>query len=311
MKVFRTLDFQEQFRNPVLTIGNYDGIHIGHRKIIELVKRKAAEMDGTSILMTFHPHPLQMLQPDRELPSITPLDRKIELIEETGIDVLIIVPFTEEFGFVEADDFIKGILVDRLKIKGLVIGYDFRFGRGGRGDTSMLKEHGSRYGFKVHVVERVAIDHEKVGSNKIRILVRNGNVAEACHLLGRPYSLGGQVVSGMSRGREIGFPTVNLKTDHNLVPANGVYITQLEYHNEKHPSVTNIGYNPTFGNAERTIETHILDFQGLLYGCAITLHFLRRIRDEVKFGSVKELVRRITADVDEARAFFQSRDKGC
>ena len=310
MKVFRSLSFQEQFKNPVLTIGNYDGIHIGHRRIIELVRKKAAEMNGTSMLMTFHPHPLQMLQPDQELPSITPLSKKIALIEETGIDVLIIVPFTQEFGLVEADEFIKGILVDHLKIKGLVIGYDFRFGRAGKGDTLLLKEYGSKYGFTVDVVEQITIDREKVGSNKIRILVRNGDVAGAGHLLGRPYSLGGQVVSGMSRGREIGFPTVNLRTDHSLVPGNGVYVTQLEHDNEKYGSVTNIGYNPTFGNAERTIETFILDFQGSLYGCNITLHFLKRIRDEVKFGSVQELVKRITADVGEAKAYFQARDKG-
>jgi riboflavin kinase / FMN adenylyltransferase len=306
MKVFRSLHFQEQFRSPILTIGNYDGIHVGHRRIIELVKERAASIDGTSMLMTFDPHPLQVLRPDQELPSITPLSKKIELINETGIDVLIIVPFTQEFGLMEAEDYIKRILVDHLKVKGVIIGYDFRFGRGGRGDVALLKAYGSECGFSVDVVEQISIEDEKVGSNRIRLLVRNGDVAGANRLLGRPYALGGQVVSGMSRGREIGFPTVNLRTDHNLVPGNGVYVTQVEFGDRKYGSVTNIGYNPTFGNTERTIETFILDFQGSLYGETITLHFMRRIRDEAKFESVQALVQRITADVAEAKEYFKN-----
>lgn len=309
MKVFQTLDLQEQFKNPVLTIGNYDGIHIGHRTIIQMVQEKAKRIDGTSMLMTFDPHPLQILRPQEELPSITPVAERIALLEETGIDVLFIVPFTRQFGLIEPSDFIRRILVDRLKIKALIIGYDFKFGRGGKGDIPLLRKYGLDYGFSVDVVEQVTIDHEKVGSNRIRILVREGDVSKAKLLLGRPYALEGRVVSGMSRGREIGFPTINLKTEYNLVPSNGVYVTQVEFDGQKHPSVTNIGHNPTFGNAQRTIETFILDFQGSLYERTVKIYFLKRIRDEVKFSSVEDLKARISADVQEARDYFENRRK--
>lgn len=308
MKVFQTLDFQEQFKNPILTIGNYDGIHRGHRTIIRMVREKATAIDGTSMLMTFNPHPLQILRPQQELPSITPLSEKIKLIEETGIDVLIVVPFTSEFGLIEPQNFVKEILLERLKIKGLIIGYDFKFGREGKGDIPLLRNYGSEYGFFVDVVEQISIGHEKVGSNRIRILIRAGDVTTANQLLGRPYAIVGRVVTGMSRGREIGFPTINLKTEHDLVPSNGVYVTQVEFDGEKHPGVTNIGHNPTFGNSERSIETFILDFQGCLYERTLKLHFHRRVRDEVKFGTVGDLKKRIHADVKEAREYFENRD---
>jgi riboflavin kinase / FMN adenylyltransferase len=307
MKVFQTLEFQEQFKKPVLTIGNYDGIHVGHRTIIRMVKERAAGMDGTSMLMTFDPHPLQILRPGHELPSIAPLPERIRLIEETGIDVLIVVPFTREFGLIEPPDFVKGILVDRLKIMGLIIGYDFRFGRGGKGDISVLRKYGSEYGFSVDVVEPITINHEKVGSNRIRILLREGAIAAANEFLGRPYAVEGQVIRGMSRGKAIGFPTINLRTEYNLVPSNGVYITEVEFDGKKHGAVTNIGYNPTFGNTERSIETFILDFQGGLYERSVKLYFLKRLRDEVKFGSIEELKKRISADVKEARGYFENR----
>lgn len=306
MKVFHDLDFREQFKNPILTIGNYDGIHIGHRTIIRMVRERAARINGTSILMTFDPHPLQILRPDQELPSIAPRAEKIRLIEETGIDVLIIAPFTRQFGLLEPPDFIKDILVDRLKIKGLIIGYDFKFGREGRGDIPLLKEYGSEYGFSVDVVEPITIDHEKVGSNRIRILVQEGAIDMANRFLGRPYAIEGRVVTGMNRGREMGFPTINLRTEYNLVPGNGVYVTEVEFDGKKHGAITNVGYNPTFGNAERSIETFILDFQGGLYERTVKLYFLKRVRDEVKFGSVDELKERIGADVQDAREYFRN-----
>lgn len=303
MKVFQSIDFQEQFSNPVLTIGNYDGIHIGHRTIIGMVREKAAVISGTSVLMTFDPHPLQVLRPQQELPSIAPLSERIRLIESTGIDVLIIVPFTRQFGLLEPPDFVRTILVDLLKIKALIIGYDFKFGRGGRGDIPLLNSYGRKYGFSVDVVEPITIDGEKVGSNRIRLSIQEGDVDLANRFLGRPYAIEGTVIRGMSRGREIGYPTINLRTAYSLVPSNGVYVTEVEFDDRKYRAVTNIGHNPTFGNTERSIETFILDFEGGLYERTVRLHFLKRLRDEVKFGSVDELKHRIGADVEDARRY--------
>lgn len=307
MQVFESLDLPVKFPNPVLTIGNYDGVHVGHRTIIEITKGKAREMGGTSMLMTFHPHPLHVLRPDKELPSITPLEEKKRLIEEAGVEVLLIVPFTEEFSHVTPEDYVKDILVRRLDIKGLVVGYDFRFGRGGRGDIEGMKKYAEAYGFFVEVVSAVTIGGEKVGSNKIRRLLRSGDIDRANLLLGRPYMVSGKVIRGEGRGRAFGFPTINLKTDFDLVPPNGVYISEVMIGNQRLQSATNIGYNPTFGGQERTIETFIFDYDGELYGKDVRLFFHVKLREEVQFESVSELRQQIEQDVIAAREYFARR----
>ena len=305
MKVFESLDISETFVNPVLTIGNYDGIHLGHRTIIEVVRMKAAELGGTTMLMTFNPHPLQILKPEKGLPSIAPLEEKKALIEETGIDVLFIVPFTPAFSQIGAEDFVKDILVRRLGIKGLVIGYDFAFGKGGGGKPETLARLAQSCGFFLEVVEPVTIDGEKVGSNRIRKLVREGDLERANAFLGRPYEIKGDVVKGRGRGRQIGFPTINLRTDFALIPKQGVYISEVQWQGKRYPSVTNIGYSPTFGENEFSIETYLLDFKGEAYGEKVSVLFLHRLRDEMKFGSVEELKTRIGADVQTAREYFE------
>ncbi|HME43621.1 MAG TPA: bifunctional riboflavin kinase/FAD synthetase [Syntrophorhabdales bacterium] len=307
MQVFESLDLPVKFPNPVLTIGNYDGVHVGHRTIIEITKGKAREMGGTSMLMTFHPHPLHVLRPDKELPSITPLEEKKRLIEEAGVEVLLIVPFTEEFSHFTPEDYVKDILVRRLDIKGLVVGYDFRFGRGGRGDIEGMKKYAEAYGFFVEVVSAVTIGGEKVGSNKIRRLLQSGDIDRANLLLGRPYMVSGKVIRGEGRGRAFGFPTINLKTDFDLVPPNGVYISQVVIGNQTLQSATNIGCNPTFGGQERTIETFIFDYGGELYGKDVRLFFHVKLREEVRFESVSELRQQIERDVIAAREYFARR----
>jgi riboflavin kinase/FMN adenylyltransferase len=309
VQLFESLNLPHRFANPVLTIGNYDGVHVGHRTIIDIVKLKAREIAGTAMLMTFHPHPLQILRPDKELPSITPIQEKMRLIDEAGIEVLLMVPFSEEFSQVSPESFVRDILIGKLGIKGLVVGYDFRFGRGGRGDIEGMRKYAQLFGFFVEVVDAVTIGGEKVGSNRIRKLLQLGEVEHANLLLGRPYMISGAVVKGKGRGRTFGFPTINLKTDFNLIPSNGVYISQVEYQGKKLPSVTNIGHNPTFGGQERTIEAFILDYDGDLYGQAMRFFFCRKIRDEIRFNDVSELQAQIERDVSAAREYFAERGR--
>lgn len=306
MRLFETIDIREKLKNPVLTIGNYDGIHLGHRQIIERVKERAREIAGTPMLMTFDPHPLHILGPDRELAAITPREERVRLIAEAGIEVLFVLPFTADFARLSSEAFVASILVEKLAIKGLVIGYDFRFGSGGKGEIGLLRELGARYGFFVEVIDAVTVAGEKVGSNRIRKLVEEGDVANARKLLARPYVIEGTVVRAKGRGATIGFPTINLRTDYSLIPKNGVYVTRAEIEGERFGAVTNVGCNPTFEEgSERSIETFILDFEGLLYGKRVRLHFLARIRDEAKFSSVDVLKARIAADVERARAYFR------
>jgi riboflavin kinase / FMN adenylyltransferase len=305
MRVFDTFDIQERFSNPVATIGNYDGIHIGHRRIIERVKERAKEINGTSMLITFDPHPLHLLRPEKELAAITPLSERKRLIEATGIDVLFVVPFTREFSRVAPDGFVRSILVDKLAVKGVVIGYDFKFGRQGMGDVQFLREKGKEYGFFVEEVGEIRLDGEKIGSNRVRKLVTGGDVAMAARVLGRPHAIEGTVVRAKGRGHTIGYPTINLKTDHTLVPRNGVYVTEVEIDGQRFGAVTNVGTNPTFEAGQvRSIESFILDFKGDLYDRKVKVIFLRRIRDEVRFNSVEELIAQIGKDVEAAREYL-------
>lgn len=304
MQVFESLEIAVKFADPILTIGNYDGLHLGHRRIIERIKLKAREQKGTSMLMTFHPHPLTILKPEKFVGLITPLHVKRRLIEEAGIDVLFIIPFTDEFHLISPESFVDSLLMEKLGIKGLIVGYDFRFGKGGKGNVEYLASKSTEYGFFFEIQAAITLDGEKVGSNRIRKIIQDGDVGKARAQLGRPYMIEGTVIKGDGRGRTIGFPTINLKSDFPLIPKRGVYISMVEIDGKKFSSVTNIGYNPTFDGQGLTIETYILDFSQDLYGREIVLYFLNRIRDEVKFSSVDELKGNIWKDVETAREYF-------
>ena len=310
MEILESLEILKKFSNPVLTIGNYDGVHVGHKVNIDKVKQRAAAIQGAAMLMTFDPHPLTVVKPEAVIGMISPSGLKKRLIEESGIEVLIIVPFTEEFRRIEPEDYVKDILVDKLGIQGLIVGYDFRFGSQGKGDVALLERLAEKWGFFFEVVEPITLGGEKIGSNRIRHMISEGETERAIGFLGRPYRLEGRVVRGFGRGKELGFPTINIETDFELIPATGVYVTEIEAEAGRFHSVTNIGYNPTFDGKQLTIETYILDFSGDLYGREVTLSFYKRIRDEMKFATIEALVERIRADVATAAGYFEEKKKG-
>lgn len=307
MKIYEFLNNFEKFPNPVLTIGNYDGIHIGHKRIIERVKERAYAINGTSMLMTFFPHPVSVVKPDKILCLITPLEVRKRLIAESGIDVLLVLPFTEEFRQLTPREFVEDILIKTLDIKGLIVGYDFKFGQGGKGNTELLKQFSEEYGFFFEVIEAITLDGEKIGSNRIRKLIMEGDTKKAERFLGRPHAIEGRVTHGDGRGKGLGFPTVNLETEYELIPKDGVYVSEAEINGRMFPSVTNIGYNPTFNANKRSIETHILNYVGDLYGSYIRLYFHEMIRGEIKFDSIDALKERIRADIDIARRHFNDK----
>lgn len=304
MKIFESLTISEKFVNPVLTIGNYDGIHIGHREIIKRVKDRANAIKGTSMLMTFEPHPMSVLKPNKFIGAITPVYMKKRLIEESGIDVMIIVPFNEEFRNISADTFVKEILVQKIGIKELVVGYDFKFGKDGFGNTMLLQYLSENYSFSFHVVEAITIKGEKIGSNMIRRMIQRGEMERVKNFLGRPFMIDGEVKKGVGRGKNMGFPTINISTTFSLLPKKGVYVTETEVEKVRLPSVTNIGYKPTFNENRLSIETYILDFSEELYSRHVNIIFHERIRDEKKFRGIDALRKRIAIDVEIAGKYF-------
>ncbi len=307
MKMFQTFDIETRFPKPVLTIGNYDGVHFGHQRIIKRVVDKAREISGTPMLMSFYPHPHSILEPDSYIRLITPPHIKERLVEGAGIEVMFEIPFNEHLRSISPQSFIEDILIGRIGVAGVIVGYDFRFGKGGVGDVNMLREYAREKGYYFDVVGAITLDEEKIGSNRIRKLIMDGGVKKANQLLGRPHMIEGVVVHGVNRGKNMGFPTINFETVFELIPGNGVYITEVEFDGKKWPSVTNIGYNPTFDGKKLLVETHILNFGGDLYDREIVIYFHERIREERKFKDMAELIAQISEDVEMAREFFKER----
>ncbi len=292
-------------KNPVATIGNFDGVHRGHLTLFDMVKNRAATISGQSVVITFDPHPLKVMRPDNGPPLITPTAQKLRLIEAAGVEIIFCIPFTKDFASISARDFVQNILLDGIGIRELVVGYDYSFGRGREGNIQLLKEMGQTAGFLVHVAEPVHIGDRLVSSTAIRKLVQEGNLPEAKLLLGRDYQIFGRVIKGMNRGgRLLGFPTANLDPVDELVPGVGVYAVHVVIDNEVYEGVTNIGYNPTFGKGPFSVETHILDFKKYLVGKDITIQFIKRLRIEKKFESIEELSAEIRKDILKAKEIF-------
>jgi riboflavin kinase / FMN adenylyltransferase len=309
MRVIKDLNVLEKpLINPVLTIGNFDGVHRGHLALFDKVKERAGAIGGRSAVMTFEPHPIRVMKPGNGPPLITLTQQKVELIGQAGIDVLFCIPFTRDFADISAEDFIRNILVARIGIKELVVGYDYAFGRNREGNIPLLKEAGEKLGFTVHLVEPIHVDQILVSSTSIRRLIQEGRLAEAKTLLGRDYQVEGTVVRGHNRGgRLLGYPTANLNPQDALLPKTGVYSVTVLIHGRTYNGVTNVGYNPTFRDKALSVETHILDFSKNILGEKIKLSFLHRLRDEKVFNSVEELTDQISQDIRNAREWFEER----
>ncbi len=285
-------------RNPVLTIGNFDGVHKGHLSLFDLAKKRAAAINGQSVVMTFDPHPIKVMKPGNGPPLITLTEQKLDLIADAGMDVVFCIPFTKQFASISARSFVQDILVDKIGIKEIVVGYDYTFGAGREGNIELLESMGKALDFKVHVVPPVYVENILVSSTSIRNLVQEGKLHEAKRLLGRDYQVEGTVIKGKNRGgRLLGYPTANLALIDELVPKRGVYVVKVLVADQIHDGLTNIGYNPTFGDGAFSVETHILNFQEDLLGKKIHIKFIERLRDEKTFASLEDLVAQIERDI--------------
>ena len=290
--------------HPVIALGNFDGLHRGHLKIIERVKRGAAEHGGTPMAMTFDPHPPRVVRPDKAPPLLMTKDQRLEALHKAGVQCVAVVRFTKELSQWDADTFVRKVLVDWLRVSEVWVGANFLFGHERTGTFSVLRGLGQSYGFRADKIDPVRYKDFVVSSTRIRRLVSEARMDEAAALLGRPYYVDGVIVEGKRRGRELGFPTANLETQNELVPPNGVYATIMTIDGVVHGSVTNIGMRPTFGETAPTIETHVLDFSGDLYGQTVRLAFVQRLRDERRFEDVDALRAQIDADKRRAERLF-------
>jgi len=298
------INWEKEYRAPcdrtVLAIGNFDGVHRGHAVILERVVDRAKELGAEPGILTFHPHPRKIFAGE-EPPLITDFDEKMRLIEERGVTTAFVVGEDRSFYRMSPRVFSRKVLSDSLKVAHLFVGYDFSFGKNRSGDFEALVAQGDRLGFGVERVDAVRIDETPVSSTEIRRLIGDGAVDRAARLLGREYTMKGEVVGGMERGRALGFPTANVDYKTRLVPADGVYAVRVMRNGSEYPAVANLGNNPTFANGAFTLEVYILDFVEDIYGEVIEVSFVRRIRGERVFSGPEELIGRIEADVREAR----------
>jgi riboflavin kinase / FMN adenylyltransferase len=290
--------------HPVLALGNFDGLHRGHQKIIERVKRGAVEHGGTPMAMTFDPHPPRVVRPDKAPPLLMTKAQKLEALHQAGIRCVAVVRFTRELSEWDPETFVRTALVDWLRVSEVWVGANFLFGHERSGNFSLLRTLGQRYGFRADKIDPVRYKDFVVSSTRVRRLVGEGRVDEAGALLGHGFFVDGVVVEGRRRGRELGFPTANLSTDNELLPPHGVYATTTTIDGIVYPGLTNIGTRPTFGESTTTVETHILGFSGDLYGRLVRLGFVLRLRDERKFEDVDALRAQIEADRRRAERLF-------
>jgi riboflavin kinase/FMN adenylyltransferase len=291
--------------HPVLALGNFDGLHRGHQKIIERVKRGAVEHGGTPMAMTFDPHPPRVVRPDKAPPLLMTKAQKLEALHQAGIRCVAVVRFTRELSEWDPETFVRTALVDWLRVSEVWVGANFLFGHDRAGNFSLLRVLGGRYGFKAEKIDPVRYKDFVVSSTRIRRLVGEGRVDEAGALLGHQYFIDGTVIRGDQRGRTLGFPTANLCTENELLPPTGVYATTMEIDGIVRPSVTNVGTRPTVDDSGRiVVETHIFDFDRDLYGQSIRVGFVQRLRDERAFASLDQLRAQIDADCRRARVLF-------
>jgi len=312
MEVFRDI---EDFRRPelktVVTMGNFDGIHLGHQALVGNAVAEAKQWRTKSVVFTFEPHPLKLLAPERAPRMIVNHQDKIDMLQALGVDAVIVQSFDHRFASIQAEDFVRRYLLERLNLSKIWLGRDLKFGRARQGDAEDLIRWGTELGFGVGIVEPILVQGKRISSSRIRQLIEQGRVDEVQPMLGRYHFISGRVVSGHRRGRNLGFPTANLASVTELLPGDGIYATILELQNHCWLSVSSVGRNPTFGEGSRTVEAFILDFAGDIYGEAVKLSFVQRIREERMFAQIEDLVTQMREDVQTARAIFDQLSFGC
>ncbi len=307
-------DLPPDDRPAFLAIGVFDGVHLGHQRLLRALTSRAREAGARSLAMTFHPHPGAVLDPANAPALLTPLDERERLIAAQGVEALVVLPFTAELAHVPAEEFAAGWLAGRIRPASVFVGYNFTFGHRGRGTPDVLARLGAELGFSVEVIPPVRIDGRAVSSTDIRRAVREGRLAAAARALGRPYSLAGKVVPGDGRGRALGLPTANLAVPDGLCwPAAGVYAVQVDVGEGRlHPGVANIGWRPTFGGrpgeGREVLEVHLFDFSGNLYGRALRVAFVARLREERRFPSAAALRAQVAEDAAAARRLLAARE---
>ena len=322
MLVARSIDAFKSMTSPdarfAVTIGNFDGVHKGHRELIRITREKAAARSLAlgqpvpSILVTFDPHPMHVVRGKISPNLLTPLPHKLELLEQVGLDAVLVLPFTKKMADTPAEDFVREILVETLRATDLVFGFNFALGKGRAGDYTALREQGGKHGFAVTRVEPISVNGETVSSTLVRSYAQAGNLEKVTPMLCRMHSVDGEIIHGKARGRSIGFPTANINYGNTLLPPLGAYATWLQILSDtpKNPplqSMTSVGTNPTFNGKALSLETNILDFSGDLYGKTVRLHFAARLREEIAFNNVDELIARLHKDATTARAILTNR----
>ncbi len=305
MNVWNALDAFPTGREPIFaTIGNFDGVHLGHQAILASVVQAARLRSAPSVLITFDPHPLAVVAPSRGPKLLQTRRQKLETLEATGLDGVLLLPFDRQLAALTGEEFFGKHLAERIRFAAVHVGSNFRFGRARAGDIGLLQTLGSELGFSVVVVLPVDVEGEPVSSSAIRTAIENGDVLKARAMLGRPFAVSGEVVRGDGRGRTIGFPTANIEVDNENIPARGVYITETVAFASRFPSITNVGVRPTFGGTTLSVESHLIDVDEDLYGERVEVRFLARLRDEARFAGRAELADQLARDRAAAASYF-------
>jgi len=308
MKVYDSIKNFVQLPYAVVTIGAFDGVHLGHKKILYRVQELAKENGGESVVITFWPHPRKITTSENSVKVLSSLKERIKLIEECGIDYLLVIEFTKEFAELSPVEFIEKILANTIGTKKLVIGHDHRFGKNREGNFDLLKEYSSKYGYEVEEISRQDIDQVGVSSTVIRQALEKGDVEKAAEYLGRMYSLTGKVVKGKQLGRTIGFPTANIipEEQDKLIPSDGVYAVIAEVDGQKYGGMLNIGLRPTVNGTKRTIEANLFNFDKDIYEQEITIYFVKYLRNEKKFASLEDLKKQLVLDKEQSNYFLKN-----